>query len=98
MRGNDLSLSLPADRDNYTVVATFVARPGWHAWIDGQPVHIDRRDDGLMGIRIRNGRLLLLRYEPFSDVAIAIAFAVAAAGVMLVALVAVPRWGLHERG
>ena len=89
--GNDLTVSLPVDRTNYTVVATFVALPGWHASIDGEPVHIDRRDDKLMGIRVRNGRQLLLRYEPFSDATIARAFAVAATGVMLVTLLAVSR-------
>jgi hypothetical protein len=89
--GNDLSVLLPADRDNYTLVATFVALPGWHASIDGEPVHIDRRADGLMGIRIKNGRRLSVRYEPFSNVMIAIAFAVAATGVVAVALAGVPR-------
>ena len=69
--GNDLRVELPAGDAPYTVVATFLERPGWKAFINGAPVKIERGEDCFMRVAVPAaggaGRVLWLKYEPYSD-------------------------------
>lgn len=64
--GNDIRVQLPARR-NYDLVATFLARPGWKAFVDGKPAAIRKDPDHFIHVFVNGGRRLLLRYEPFSN-------------------------------
>jgi hypothetical protein len=80
IHGNDLLVQVPASDSPSLVVATFVALPGWKAFLDGVPVPIERGEDQFIQVVVPPGaappapdappdgsRVLALKYEPYTD-------------------------------
>ena len=65
--GNRVAVDLPPGRQHYTVVATFLATPGWKATIDDRAVPIRSGPDGMLAVSVDEGHRLGLEYEPYSD-------------------------------
>jgi len=73
IKGNELEIELPPVAAPCELVATFVARPGWKAWLDGKPVVIRRAENCLIRVPLEpeqgpaRPRKLVLRYVPYSN-------------------------------
>jgi hypothetical protein len=83
IRGNRIEVELPPGGSPYNVVATFLARRGWKAFISGQPVPIEASEESFMRLHVppaREGRTLLLKYEPYSTAWLLGCFAVSLGG------------------
>jgi hypothetical protein len=65
--GNEVAVSLPVRHPEGSVVATFLAIPGWKAVVDGARTPIEPREDGMLSVRIRNAHTVSFVYEPYSD-------------------------------
>jgi hypothetical protein len=68
--GNEIAAELPPRTSAYEVVATFLARPGWKAFINGQPVPVRASEDHFIQVEAGPGRdwqRLRLKYEPYSN-------------------------------
>ncbi|MEI8041380.1 MAG: hypothetical protein WCL11_08230 [Verrucomicrobiota bacterium] len=80
IEGNEIRVELPAGSSPCVAVATFLALPGWKAFINDAPATIERGEDQFIRVAVpplaaqapptgaaNRGRTLLLRYEPYSD-------------------------------
>jgi hypothetical protein len=70
LAGNEIEADLPPRSSAYEVVATFLARPGWKAFIDRKPAPLQRSEEQFIRVRVDpspTGRKLLLKYEPYSN-------------------------------
>ena len=65
-RGNGLTVELPRVEKSSTLVATFVAKRGWKAEVDGQLRSLQQGKDQLINVTLEPGdRMLRLDYAPF---------------------------------
>ncbi len=62
----DLTSRPTAVADNPVLVCTFVAWPGWKAYIDGKPVDISVGEDQFIRILKPDGNKLTLKFSPYS--------------------------------
>ncbi|PWU14991.1 MAG: hypothetical protein C5B50_16150 [Verrucomicrobia bacterium] len=79
IKDNDIEIQVPLLDSPTELIATFLARSGWKAFLDNKPIPITRGQDCLMSIQVQPAALpastqsppplrkLLLRYEPFTD-------------------------------
>ena len=68
--GDRVEIELPPLAEAGEVVATFVAQPGWKAFVDGRPAAIRQGEDCFIRVRVEpTGRpqMLVLDYEPYSN-------------------------------
>jgi len=64
--GNGLTAALPELHREQELVATFVARPGWQAFVDGREREVYTGKDQLIRVRVKQGdKVVSLRYAPF---------------------------------
>jgi hypothetical protein len=71
LHGNQVAVELPPRNSACDVVATFLARPGWKAYLDGQPLPLVPSEDLFIRVHVPPGpqaRMLRLKYEPYSNV------------------------------
>ncbi|PWU11496.1 MAG: hypothetical protein C5B50_23210 [Verrucomicrobia bacterium] len=71
IEGNEIQVQLPVAESTRELTATFLARPGWKAAIEGQPVPIEQAENQFIRVRVPGSnaaaRVLDLKYEPYSD-------------------------------
>jgi hypothetical protein len=89
--GNQIKAELPPLDSPSELVATFVAWPGWKAFIDGRPVSIQPKEDQFIRVPVTAGKEILLRYEPYSNGYLAGCFLGSIAGAVLLARCVFPR-------
>jgi hypothetical protein len=68
--GNRIEVDLPPRSSPCRVVATFLARHGWKAFIGGESVPIETSEEFFIRLQVpsaREARTLLLKYEPYSN-------------------------------
>jgi hypothetical protein len=71
LAGNAIEAELPPKTSAYEVVATFLARPGWKAFINGKLLPAKSSEEGFIRVQVApspSGQKLLLKYEPYSNV------------------------------
>jgi len=87
LAGNEIEAELPPKSSAYEVVATFLARRGWKAYIDHQPAPLRPSEEHFMRVRVdpsQSWRKLLLKYEPYSNAWLlgCVLFSLAGAGLL----------------
>jgi hypothetical protein len=87
LAGNAIEAELPPKTSAYEVVATFLARPGWKAFINGQPLPIESSEEHFIRVRVapsQSWQKLLLKYEPYSNAWLlgCVVFSFAGAGLL----------------
>jgi hypothetical protein len=73
LAGNEMEIELPPVRAACDVVATFLALPGWKAWLESRPVSIQRAENSFIRVHLEaqqgppQPRKLVLKYAPYSN-------------------------------
>lgn len=93
---NSVSIDLPGLKEPADLVLTFIHRPAWRVYIDGNEAELFHHDNQMLRVKVSAAdQKVLFKYEPFT-IAQVVGFAVLSAGLLTLLLFIVGRMRLFR--